>query len=190
MTPLRRRMIDDMRIRNLSPHTQRSYLEHVSRFARHFGQSPDQLGPDAISTYQVFLTSERQRSPSSVIVAVAALRSLYLVTLEKDWRMAHVLPVPRQPQTLPAVLSPDEVFQFLAAVTSVRPRAILTTCSAAGLRVSEAVHLTVRDLDSRRMVLRVAQGKGQKDRDVRIATSCSRRGFSTSCATGGVSENN
>jgi site-specific recombinase XerD len=153
MTPLRQRMIDDMRIRNLSPHTQRSYLEHVSRFARHFGRSPDQLGPDAIRTYQVFLTSERQLSPSSVIVAVAALRFLYLVTLEKDWCIAHVLPVPKKPQTLPPVLSPDEVFRFLAAVTSVRQRAILTTCYAAGLRVSEAV------------VLRLAQRKGQKDRD-------------------------
>lgn len=108
MTPLRQRLIDDMRIRNLSPHTQRSYLEHVSRFARHFGTSPDQLGPEAIRTYQVFLTTARQLSPSSVIVTVAALRFLYTVTLEKDWRIAHVLPVPKKPQTLPAVLSPDD----------------------------------------------------------------------------------
>jgi site-specific recombinase XerD len=169
MTPLRQRMLDDMRIRNLSPHTQRSYLEHVSRFARHFGQSPDQLGPDAIRTYQVFLTRERQLSPSSVIVTVAALRFLYTVTLQKDWRIAYVLPIPKKPQTLPAVLSPDEVFQFLGGVASVRQRAILTTCYAAGLRVSEAVHLAVRDIDSRRMVLRVAQGKGQKDRDVMLS---------------------
>jgi integrase/recombinase XerD len=169
MTPLRQRMIDDMRIRNLSPHTQRSYVEHVSRFARHFGTSPDQLGPDAIRTYQVFLTTARQLSPRSVIVTVAALRFLYTVTLQKSWTITAVLPVPKKPQALPAVLSPDEVCQFLAAVASVRQRAILTTCYAAGLRVSEAVHLTVRDIDSRRMVLRVAQGKGQKDRDVMLS---------------------
>jgi integrase/recombinase XerD len=169
MTPLRQRMIDDMRIRNLSPHTQRSYVEHVSRFARHFGQSPDELGPDAIRAYQVFLTTTRQLSPSSVIVTVAALRFLYTVTLQKPWTITSVLPVPKKPQTLPVVLSPDEVFQVLAAVASVRQRAILSTCYAAGLRVSEATHLTVRDIDSRQMVLRVAQGKGQKDRDVMLS---------------------
>ena len=96
-------------------------------------------------------------------------RFLYTVTLYKPWTITAVLPVPKKPQTFPTVLSPDEVFQFLAGVASVRQRAILTTCYAAGLRVWEAVHLRVRDIDSRRMVLRVAQGKGQKDRDVMLS---------------------
>ena len=79
MTPLRQRMIDDMRIRNLSPLTQRSYAGHVSLFARHFGTSPDQLGPEQVRAYQISLTTERQLAPSSVTVAVAALRLLYTV---------------------------------------------------------------------------------------------------------------
>jgi integrase/recombinase XerD len=169
MTPLRQRMLDDMRIRNLAPLTQASYLGHVSLFARHFGRSPEVLGPKDIRGYQVCLTTERKLSTSSIGITVAALRFLYTVTLQKPWTIAAVLPVPKKPQTLPAVLSPDEVFQFLAGVASVRQRAILTTCYAAGLHVSEAVHLTVRDIDSRRMVLRVAQGKGQKDRNVMLS---------------------
>lgn len=169
MTPLRQRMIDDMRIRNLSPHTERSYVEHVSRFARHFGKSPDQLGPDAIRAYQVFLTTERQLAPSSVIVTVAALRFLYTVTLQKDWRIEHVLPLPKKPQTLPVVLSPAEVRQFLDGITPHNHRTILTTCYAAGLRLSEAVHLTIPAIDSQRMVLRVAHGKGQRDRYVMLS---------------------
>ncbi len=164
MTSLRQRMLEDMQIRNLSPLTQTSYVGHVSLFARHFRTSPAQLGPEAIRAYQVDLTTERGLATSSVIVAVAALRFLDTITLKKDWRIAHVLPVPKQPQTLPVVLSPSEVVTFLAAVASVKHRTILTTCYAAGLRISEAVHLTLPAIDSQRMVLRVEQGKGQKDR--------------------------
>lgn len=169
MTSLRQRMIDDMRIRNLSPLTQTSYVGHVSLFARHFRTSPAQLGPEEIRAYQVYLTTERGLATSSVIVAVAALRFLYTITLKKDWRIAHVLPVPKKPQTLPVVLSPSEVVTFLAAVADVKHRTILTTCYAAGLRISEAVHLTLPAIDSQRMVLRVEQGKGQKDRYVMLS---------------------
>jgi len=170
MTPLRQRMIDDMRIRNLSALTQRSYVGHVSLFARHFGKSPEELGPEEIRAYQVYLATERKLATSSVTVAVAALRFLYTVTLKKDWRIDHVLPVPKKPQALPVVLSPGEVLDFLAAIPSVKHRTILTTCYAAGLRISEAVHLTIPAIDSQRMVLRVEQGKGQKDRYVMLSS--------------------
>lgn len=169
MTPLRQRMIDDMRIRNLSPLTQTSYVGHVSLFARHFGKSPEQLGPEEIRAYQVYLTTERQLATSSVIVAVAALRFLYTITLKKDWRIAHVLPVPKKPQTLPVVPSQTDVLAFLAAVPSVKHRTILTTCYATGLRISEATRLRVADIDSERMLVRVEQGKGQKDRYVMLS---------------------
>lgn len=169
MTPLRQRMIDDMRIRNLSPLTQTSYVGHVSQFARHFGKSPEQLGPEEIRTYQVYLTTERRLATSSVIVATAALRFLYTITLKKDWRMAHVLPVPQKPQTLPVVPSQTDVLGFLAAVPSVQHRTILTTCYATGLRISEATRLRVADIDSQRMLVRVEQGKGQKDRYVMLS---------------------
>jgi site-specific recombinase XerD len=162
-------MIEDMRIRNLAPNTKRSYLEQVSRFARHFGKSPELLGPADIRTYQLHLVQERQLSASSILVAVAALRFLYKVTLKRDWRIEEVVPTCRKPQRLPVVLSRDEVLRFLAAVAMPKHRVILTVCYAAGLRISEAVRLTPAAIDSRRMVIRVAEGKGRKDRYVMLS---------------------
>jgi len=169
MTPLRQRMIEDMQVRNLSPHTQRAYLETVARFARHFGRSPAVLGPEQIRAYQVYLTQERKLAPSSLGIAACALRFLYKVTLKKDWRFDDIIPAPKRPQTLPVVLSPEEVVQFLGTVASRKHRVILTTCYAAGLRISEAVRLTLPAIDSARMVVRVEQGKGQKDRYVMLS---------------------
>ena len=169
MTPLRRRMGEDMRIRNLSPNTQKSYIDQVARFAAHFKTSPEKLGPEHIRAYQVHLTDERKLAPKSIIVAVAAIRFLYGVTLRRDWAMEIVIPAPQQPKTLPVVLSPEEVAQFLPCVHHVRHRTILTACYAAGLRVTEAASLKVADIDSSRMVLRVEQGKGQKDRYVMLS---------------------
>jgi integrase/recombinase XerD len=163
MTPLRQRMTEDMQVRNLAVNTQMSYLQQVSQFARHFNKSPELLGPEDIRTYQVYLTNERKVSPGSVLIAVAALRFLYKVSLNKDWTLEDVIPAPKKPQRLPVVLSPEEVVQFLSCVASTKQRAILTTCYAAGLRISETVHLKLTDIDSQRMVIRVDQGKGQKD---------------------------
>jgi integrase/recombinase XerD len=162
MTPLRRRMTEDMQVRNLSPHTQNSYVQQVSLFARHFGKSPEVLGPEEIRSYQVYLTNEKKLAPGSIIIAVAALRFLYKVTLQKDWRLGEIIPAPKKPQKLPIVLSPEEVIQFLSCVHSLKHRTILTICYAAGLRISEAIRLKVADIDSERMVMRVEQGKGQK----------------------------
>ena len=169
MTPLRQRMLEDMQVRNLSPHTQRSYVEHVSRFARHFGRSPARLGPEEIRAYQVYLTNDKQLAPATIVIAVAALRFLYTVTLQKAWVVEVVIPTPKVPDTLPVVLSPAEVVQFLDSVHSAKHRTILTTCYAAGLRISEAVQLTLPAIDSQRMVLRIEQGKGQKDRYVMLS---------------------
>jgi len=169
MTPLRRRMIEDMQVRNLSLHTQASYVQQVSLFARHFGKSPELLGPEEIRSYQVYLTNERKLTPSSILIAVAALRFLYKVTLHRDWAVEEVIPAPKKPEKLPIVLSPEEVLRFLSCVKSLKHRTILTTCYAAGLRISEAVGLKPTDIDSKRMVIRVEQGKGQKDRYVMLS---------------------
>ncbi|HEY7616283.1 MAG TPA: tyrosine-type recombinase/integrase [Terriglobales bacterium] len=169
MTPLRQRMSEDMQVRNLSPHTQTSYVQQVSLFARHFDKSPQELGPEDIRTYQVYLTNEKKLSPASILIAVSALRFLYKVSLKKDWTFEDVIPAPKKPQKLPVVLSPEEVLHFLECVGSTKHRAILTTCYAAGLRISEAVHLNPTDIDSQRMVIRVDQGKGQKDRYVMLS---------------------
>jgi len=169
MTSLRQRMLEDMQVRNLSPHTQRSYVEHVARFARHVGRSPAHVGPEAIRAYQLYLTNEKHLAPSSIVITVAALRFLYTVTLAKDWRIEGAIPLPKKPQTLPVVLSPDEVVHFLDCVKAPQHRTILTTCYAAGLRISEAVRLTVSAIDSQRMVLRIDQGKGRRDRYVMLS---------------------
>src|SRR6202162_3496407 len=126
MTSLRQRMTEDMQVRNLALNTQTSYVQQVSLFARHFNKSPDQLGPEDIRAYQVYLTNEKKLAPSSILTAVAALRFLYKVTLHRDWCFEDIIPAPKKPQTLPIVLSPEEVLQFLSCVQSIKHRTILT----------------------------------------------------------------
>ena len=169
MTSLRQRMLEDMQVRRLSPCTQRTYVETVARFARYFGRSPTRLGLEQIRAYQVYLTTERRLAPSSLVVALSALRFLYRVTLQKRWSFDDAIPVPKKPRSLPVVLSREEVMQFLDAVKVAKHHANLTTCYAAGLRIAEAVRLTVSAIDSQRMVLRIAKGKGQKDRYVMLS---------------------
>ena len=169
MTILRQRMIEDMQVRNLSSSTRDTYLLQVSLFARHFRKSPALLGPEELRSYQVYLTTDKKLSPSSIHIAVAALRFLYKITLKKQWSLEEALPAPKMPDRLPSVLSRDEVGHFLGCVESLKHRAILTICYAAGLRISEAVHLKTGDIDSQRMVIRVAQGKGHKDRYVMLS---------------------
>lgn len=169
MTPLRQRMLEDMRVRNLSPATQHAYIGRVVSFAEHFGTSPEKLGPEDVRAYQVHLVEERHLSFSYVIQTVCALRFLYQVTLGREWRL-HILPYPKRAQKLPVVLSADEVYRLLSAVESPRYRALLTTAYAAGLRVSEVTTLVPGDIDSQRMLIRVRQGKGMKDRYVMLST--------------------
>ena len=157
-------MIEDMQIRNLAVNTQESYTQQVSRFAQYFQKSPELLGPEQIRAYQVYLTNEKKLSTGSIVIAISALRFLYRVTLKKDWSFADLIPAPKMPKKLPVILSPEEVLQFLDCVRTRKHRAILTTCYAAGLRISEAVALKPPAIDSKRMVLRVEQGKGKKDR--------------------------
>jgi len=162
-------MLEDMQIRNLSENTQSTYLLQVGLFARHFGKSPEARGAEEIRTYQVYLTHEKQLAPSSIIIATAALRFLYHVTLKRNWDLERVIPTPKQPRTLPVTLGPQEVRHLLSCVPRGKARTVLTICYAAGLRVSEAIALKPTDIDSQRMTMRVAQGKGQKDRYVMLS---------------------
>jgi integrase/recombinase XerD len=168
MTPLRKQMIEDMEIRNLSPRTQREYIYDVARFARHFGTSPDMLGPDEIRSYQGYLLHQRKVSWSFYNQCICALRFLYQVTIGKDWLIKH-LPFPRREKILPEILSIKEVVRFFGAVKDIKYRALLMTAYAAGLRVSEVVSLRIEDIDSTRMMIRVRQGKGRKDRYVMLS---------------------
>jgi integrase/recombinase XerD len=166
-TALRQRMVEDLRIRNYAPGTLATYVNRVADFARYFGKSPELLGPPHIRQYQVHLLEEARVSWCVFNQSVCALRFLYRTTLGKDWAIEHI-PFPKCPKRLPVVLSIQEVGKILAVVTNLKYRAILEVIYAAGLRISEARNLRVQDIDSQRMVLRVQQGKGRKDRYVSL----------------------
>jgi integrase/recombinase XerD len=168
VTLLRQRFLDDLRLRNLSPRTIECYVAHVAAFARHFGRSPDQLDQEHIRQYQLHLRDQKQASWSLFNQAVCALRFFYKVTLPSPWAVEH-LPYAKRPRSLPAVLSREEVQQLLACVDRPSYRLLLTTLYAAGLRLSEGLHLQARDIDSARMILHIRSGKGQKDRFVPLS---------------------
>jgi integrase/recombinase XerD len=163
MTPLRRRMIEDMTLRNFTPDSIATYVRYVAAFARYFHTAPDRLGPEHLRAYQLHLIQERQLAWSSSRQILSALRFLYQVTLGQDW-VVKTLVGPKLPRQLPVVLSRDEVTQFVAAIPNFKHRAILMTAYAAGLRVSEVCRLRVEDIDSQRRVIRLPQAKGRKDR--------------------------
>jgi integrase/recombinase XerD len=167
ISPLRRRMVEDMTVRNLSPATQRSYLYAVAKFSRFFGKSPERLELEDVRTYQVHLASQGI-AWATLNQTVAALRFFYGVTLNRP-EIPERIAYAREPRRLPVVLSADEVVRFLEAVPSLKSRTALTTAYATGLRVSEVVALKVADIDSGRMLIRVEQGKGGKDRYVMLS---------------------
>ncbi len=167
MTALRQRYIGDLRLRNKSPRTIETYVLRVSLFARHFGRSPELLGPEQVRAYQEHLIA-RQVSWSTFNQAVCALRFLYQVTLGRPELIAH-LPFARRPRKLPTVLSPEEVLRLLKAALPGRDRALLQTTYACGLRLQELLGLQVADIDSARLVLHIRHGKGQKDRLVPLS---------------------
>jgi integrase/recombinase XerD len=168
MTPLRRRMIDDMTLRNFTKTTIKAYVRAVARFARYFHCSPDRLGREHVRAYLLHLLNEQHVSHSYYKLTRCALRFFYRETLGRDDVPASLAPV-KQPRSLPVVLGPDELARFFAAVKNLKHRALLMTAYAAGLRVSEVTRLRIADIDSARMVIRVRHGKGQKDRYVMLS---------------------
>lgn len=179
VSPLRRRMIDDMTVRNLSPATQRSYLHAVAKFSQYFDRSPDLLGLEDVRAFQVYLVAQGISWPA-LNQTVCALRFFYGITLNRA-EIPERIAYARTTRKLPTILSADEVVRFLEAVSSLKARAALTTAYAAGLRASEAVSLRVTDIDSDRMVLQVRHGKGAKDRTVIF-----RHSFLVSCELTGA----
>jgi len=167
LSPLRRRMIEDMSVRNMSPATQRSYISAVSKFSRYFRQSPDNLMLEDVRAFQVHLVSTGI-SWAALNQIVCALRFFYGVTLGEA-EIPERIPYARQPRKLPVILSADEIVRFLEAVSSLKCRAALTTAYAAGLRASEVAGLKVADIDSARGVIIVRHGKGGKDRNVMLS---------------------
>jgi len=161
-------MMEDMEIRNLSPNTRLSYLQQVSSFAKYCQRSPEEVGPEEIRAYQVYVTNERKLTPGSLCIIASALRFVYKVTLKRAWVDAAI-PLPKKPFKLPVILSREEVARFFESIASRKHRTILMTAYAAGLRVSEVTRLKITDIDSQRMMIRVDQGKARKDRYVMLS---------------------
>jgi len=164
MTALRQRMIEDMRLRKLATTTQRSYLHYVSDYAKYFQTSPEQLDLEAIRQYMLVLINEAQLSAESINCFLAAVKFLYLVTLEMPWREDDFPQRQPVPPKVPTVLSADEVLRFFDNIAGIKHRTVVMLCYGAGLRISEAVALKLSNIDSARMVLHVENGKGQRPR--------------------------
>ena len=166
MTPLRQRMLDDLRRRNYSPDTIRGYIRAVQQFAEYFHRSPEQMGGEELRRYQLYLLHERKFALGTVENNISALRFLYKKTLKRRDLAFDDLPFPKQPRTLPTVLSPDEVTRLIEAAPNHMHRMLLMLLYATGMRRTEASLLKVSDIDSQRMVIHIHRGKGMRDRDV------------------------
>ena len=168
MTHLRKRMLEELQRRNYSESTIRGYLRAVQQFAVHFGRSPDKLGPDDLRSYQAYLLTERKLAVGSVVARVAALRFFFVRTLKRrDFR--EELPYPKDHRRLPTVLSLEEVGRLIDAAGNLMQRALLMTLYGTGMRRTEVSMLKVRDIDSRRMMIRVERGKGGDSRDLPLS---------------------
>ena len=168
MTHLRQLMLDELERRNYSPNTVRSYLHAVEEFARHFGCSPEQLGPDHVREYQVHLFRNRKLSARTIAGQTAALRFLFVKTLRRPY-LPDALPFPKHSRRLPTVLSQEEVARLIDASGNLMHRAMVMTLYATGVRRAELCRLKVADIDSERMVLHIHQGKGGRDRDIPLS---------------------
>ena len=167
ISQLRRRMIEDMTLRNLSPSTQQSYIYAVANFGRHFGRSPDKLGLEEVRAYQLHLIGLK-RSWSHINQVTCALRFFFVMTLGRKEAVERIISA-REPLKQPLVLSAEEVVRFLEAVPALRDRVALTTAYAAGLRVGEVSRLQITSIDSKRMLILITGGKGGKDRYVMLS---------------------
>jgi site-specific recombinase XerD len=167
MSPLRRRMIEDMTIRKFAPKTQHDYLQRVKNFTTYLGRSPDTASSEDVRRYQLHLTASGVGVPT-VNQTVSTLRFFFKVTLGRPDLVGRTAFV-HEPRKLPVVLSPEEVARLLKAAPALKYKAALSVAYGAGLRVSEVVALKVGDIDSKRMVIRIEQSKGRKDRYVMLS---------------------
>ena len=168
MTHLRKRMLEELQRRNYSEGTTRAYLQAVQQFAVHFGKSPDKLGPDDLRSYQAYLLVERKLAVASVVARVAALRFFFVRTLKRR-EFREELPYPKSYRRLPTVLSLEEVAGLIDAAGNLMQCALLMTLYGTGMRRTEVSMLKVRDIDSRRMMIRVERGKGGASRDLPLS---------------------
>jgi len=167
MSPLRRRMIEDMTIRKLAPKTQHDYVQRVKNFAAFLGRSPDTASFEDVRRYQLHLAASGVGVPT-INQTISTLRFFFKVTLRRHEIVEHTHVI-HETRKLPVVLSPEEVARLLDAAPGLKYKAALSVAYGAGLRAAEVVSLKVADIDSRRMIIRVEQGKGGKDRNVMLS---------------------
>ena len=165
LNPFIQRMAEDMQLRNLAPATIDAYTYHVDKFCRYFDKPADQLGPEEIRKFQLYLVHEKKVSWSSFNQAVCGLRFLYEVTLQRPWEVRHI-PFGKRPKKLLVVLSDEEASRLFECMHNPKHRAVLLTCYAAGLRLREATHLRIADIDGKRHQIHIHDSKGSKDRMV------------------------
>ena len=163
MTPMRQKMIKEMTLRRFSPKTQKSYLSSVTGLARYFKLSPEKINKQMIEEYMLHVMQERKLKWGSCNTILVGLRFFYTKMLGLDSLFINI-PINKKGSVLPEVLSTDEVESLFAVVTNQKHKTLLMSAYAGGLRVSELVNLKVADIDSKRMMIRVQQGKGRKDR--------------------------
>jgi integrase/recombinase XerD len=165
MTPLRRRMLEDMQLRGLAPKTQESYLGAVQQLALHYGKSPDLLTEEELRQYFLYLRTVKRVAPNTSNVALNAVKFLYVHTLHRPWPLGDLVRPPI-PKKLPIVLSPEEAWHVVEHIRRPHYRVCLSVISACGLRLREGVTLQVKQIDSARMQLHIIGGKGNKDRAI------------------------
>ena len=170
MGKLHDQMQEDLLLKAYSPHTMRNYLRCARHFASHYMKSPEEMGEQEIRGFLLHLVRDRKASPATQDMYVNALKFLYNITLKRP-EVVKDLSHPKRPKTLPVILSPEEVLRVLAAIRSVKHKAIIATAYAAGLRISEVCRLRIADIDSQRMRIHVRSGKGKKDRYVMLGDS-------------------
>ena len=169
ISPLRQRMLDDMTLRKLEPKTQANYLRSVKNFSRFFGQSPDLAEPEDLRRFQLHMV-EKGVSSTTLNATITGLKFFFGVTLDRPSALKKMSPV-RKEQKLPQVLSVEEVTRLLKAASNLKHRAALSLAYGAGLRASEVTHLKITDIDSERMIIRIQQGKGRRDRYAMLSPS-------------------
>jgi integrase/recombinase XerD len=170
MTPLRKRMLDELQLRNLSACTIRAYVGPVERFSEYFRKSPEKMGPEQVREYLLHLIRDKGSLPNTVLVNRSGLRFLYVCTLKQSW-FEESIPEPKRRPLLPRVLGVEEVTRILDCTLNLKHWTILATLYATALRCSEVQHLKVGDIDSKRMVLHVRQGKGGIPRQIGLSVA-------------------
>jgi integrase/recombinase XerD len=168
MTPLRKRMLEELQLRNLSENTVKTYIAAVQRFAHHFGKSPERLGPEHVRQYLLYLLNEKKDDPNTIRAYRVGLKFLYMKVLKQSW-FEEEIPIPKKRRKLPTILSAQDITRILDQTINLKHWMIIAAFYATALRCDELRHLKVCDIDSRKMILHIRKAKGDVQRDIALS---------------------